>query len=102
MCIRDRNSIVHMQYEGFVQVTYELFEKTEKDSDHVITMGKNEVFPELEKKFLGMCEGEEATVTLPPESAFFDDGHSELKIAPYTTLVFEVKITKVEQPKDEL
>ena len=95
----EEGDTLSMQYQGYMQVTMELFEKTKEGEDHEVKLGTNQVFPDLEKHFVGMCLGEEATITIPQEDAFGDEGHEELGIPPFASLVFDVKITKIEKPQ---
>lgn len=95
------NDTISLQYDGFVQVTYDRFETTRGEADYVVELGKNQVFPELEKHFKGMCLGEKATITLPPNVAMFEEGNQNLDIAPYATLVFEIEVTNIDKHKKE-
>lgn len=99
----EEGDILHMQYQGYIQVTMDLFEKTKEGEDHAVELGKNQVFPDLEKHFVGMCSGEHATIVIPQEDAFGDEGHTELSIPPFASLVFDVQLTKIDKVKrDEL
>merc|ERR1712048_469207 len=53
----EENDIVSLQYDGFVQVTYDRFETTKGQDDYVVEMGQNQIFPELEAHLTGMCLG---------------------------------------------
>lgn len=58
-------------------------------------LGAGQVIPGLEKGVMKMKVGEKATIVIPSPLAYGDKGMPQAKIAPYTTLVFDVELLGV-------
>lgn len=84
-----------LQYQGYMQVTMDLFEKSKEEEDHEVVMGKTQIFKDLAKHFIGMCSGEHASIVIPQKDAFGSEGHSTLGIPPYASLVFNVQMNNI-------
>ncbi|PLX22867.1 MAG: hypothetical protein C0599_05415 [Salinivirgaceae bacterium] len=59
------------------------------------TLGAEQVIPGLEQGVMKMKVGEKATIIIPSPLAYGDDGLPQAKIAPNTTLVFDVELLDV-------
>lgn len=96
----EANDFIHVQWNGYFQVTFESFQASDHNQDEVIRLGNNELFPALEKNLLGMCIGEKRQVVVPQEEAFGAEGMESLKIPPYTTLVYDIELNNIIKPSE--
>ncbi|KAM9744967.1 peptidyl-prolyl cis-trans isomerase FKBP10-like [Menidia menidia] len=64
-------------------------------------LGQGHLIQGLDQGLLGMCVGERRTIIVPPFLAFGEKGHGT-KIPPQATLVFEVLMVDIFNPKDDL
>jgi FKBP-type peptidyl-prolyl cis-trans isomerase len=58
-------------------------------------VGNEKVLEGLERGVMQMKVGEKATIVIPSPLAYGDEGMPEAKIAPFTTLVFDVELKKI-------
>uniref|UniRef100_A0A8D3AB10 peptidylprolyl isomerase n=1 Tax=Scophthalmus maximus TaxID=52904 RepID=A0A8D3AB10_SCOMX len=64
-------------------------------------LGQGDLIKGMDEGLLGMCVGERRTVFVPPFLAYGEEGHGTL-VPPQATLVFEVLLIDVFNPKDDL
>ncbi|KAM4531191.1 peptidyl-prolyl cis-trans isomerase FKBP10-like [Odontesthes bonariensis] len=64
-------------------------------------LGQGDLIKGLDEGLLGMCVGERRVIIVPPFLAFGENGHGA-KIPPQATLLFEVLMIDVFNPKDDL
>ncbi|XP_062294671.1 peptidyl-prolyl cis-trans isomerase FKBP10 [Scomber scombrus] len=64
-------------------------------------LGKDHIIKGMEEGLLGMCVGERRIVIVPPFLAYGENGYGT-QVPPQATLVFEVLMVDVFNPKDDL
>ncbi|KAM6913849.1 peptidyl-prolyl cis-trans isomerase FKBP10-like [Lycodopsis pacificus] len=64
-------------------------------------LGQGDLIKGMEEGLLGMCVGERRIVIIPPFLAYGETGHGT-RVPPQATLVFEVLLVDVFNPKDDL
>lgn len=69
-----------------------VIDSTRNNNPIKLTLGKNEIFPAVEKRIIGMVEGECKNFTIPPNKAY---GRHRRKLV----FVFDRKDIKVKNPK---
>ncbi|MCB0402277.1 MAG: FKBP-type peptidyl-prolyl cis-trans isomerase [Flavobacteriales bacterium] len=90
---RDREITIH--YKGSFLNNLE-FDNTYSGSGLTFNYGTpGQVIPGLEKALKGMREGEKAKIIIPSQLAFGEEGSSTQVVPPYTSLVYELEIVKI-------
>ncbi|KAK2893577.1 peptidyl-prolyl cis-trans isomerase FKBP10 [Channa argus] len=64
-------------------------------------LGKGDLIKGMDEGLLGMCVGERRVIIVPPFLAYGENGYGSL-VPPQATLVFEVLLVDVFNPKDEI
>ncbi|XP_074512300.1 peptidyl-prolyl cis-trans isomerase FKBP10-like [Sebastes fasciatus] len=64
-------------------------------------LGQGDLIKGMDEGLLGMCVGERRLIIVPPFLAYGETGHGTL-VPPQATLVFEVLLVDVFNPKDDL
>lgn len=64
-------------------------------------LGQGDLIKGMDEGLLGMCVGETRVVIIPPFLAYGETGHGT-QVPPQATLVFEVLLVDVFNPKDDL
>ncbi|KAM4716772.1 peptidyl-prolyl cis-trans isomerase FKBP10-like [Anableps anableps] len=64
-------------------------------------LGQGDIIKGMDEGLLGMCVGERRIIIVPPFLAYGETGHGT-KIPPQATLVFEVLLVDVFNPKDDV
>lgn len=73
------------------------FDNTYLDMAFTFTLGTpDQVIKGLELAIKGMKQGEEAEIVIPSQFAFGEGGSSTGVVPPYTTVVYKLKIVKIE------
>ncbi|XP_072224906.1 peptidyl-prolyl cis-trans isomerase FKBP10-like [Leuresthes tenuis] len=83
-------------------LTGETFQSSySKNGTYDTYLGQGDLIKGLDEGLLGMCVGERRIIIVPPFLAFGENGHGT-KVPPQATLVFEVLMVDVFNPKDDL
>ncbi|KAH8294587.1 hypothetical protein KR018_000020 [Drosophila ironensis] len=65
------------------------------------TLGAKQVIKGWDQGILGMCEGEQRKLTIPPELGYGSTGAGNGVIPPNAVLIFDVELVKIE-PRGDL
>ncbi|PVU95830.1 hypothetical protein BB559_002587 [Furculomyces boomerangus] len=94
---------VHVHYSGKLESNGKVFDSSYKRNTPLpFKLGSGRVIKGWEQGILGMCVGEERTLTIPHELAYGERGFPPI-IPPKSTLIFDVKLMKIDSgsSKDE-
>lgn len=95
-----KGDTLHMQYKGTLHKTGEEFDSSySRNQPFVFTLGTGQVIKGWDQGLLGMCEGEERKLVVPPDMGYGARG-APPKIPANAALVFEVKLDKIERHGD--
>lgn len=95
-----KGDTLHMQYRGTLHETGEEFDSSySRNQPFVFTLGTGQVIKGWDQGLLGMCEGEERKLVVPPDMGYGSRG-APPKIPANAALVFEVKLDKIERHGD--
>uniref|UniRef100_A0A673BPN6 peptidylprolyl isomerase n=1 Tax=Sphaeramia orbicularis TaxID=375764 RepID=A0A673BPN6_9TELE len=72
-----------------------------RNSTYDTYLGQGDLIKGMDEGLLGMCVGERRVIIVPPFLAYGESGHGT-KVPPQATLVFEVLLADVFNPKDDL
>ncbi|XP_024128307.1 peptidyl-prolyl cis-trans isomerase FKBP10 [Oryzias melastigma] len=95
------SDFVRYHYNGSL-LTDETFDSRYSSNETYDTyLGQGDLIKGLEEGLLGMCVGERRVIIVPPFLAYGEQGHGA-EIPPQATLVFEVLMVDLFNPKDDL
>lgn len=94
---------VTMEYTGFIHEASETGEKgkqfdTSKGREEgpmKLQIGIGDVIKGWDEGLLGLCKGAKATIVIPPEFGYGDEGSFEYKIPGGATLLYDVEILDI-------
>ncbi|XP_017088627.2 peptidyl-prolyl cis-trans isomerase FKBP2 [Drosophila bipectinata] len=97
-CTRKAKSgdMVHVHYKGSLQDGTEFDSSHKRGTPFSFTLGAKQVIKGWDQGLLGMCEGEQRKLTIPPESGYGSSGAGGGKIPPNAVLIFDVEMVKIE------
>ncbi|XP_017062108.1 FK506-binding protein 2 [Drosophila ficusphila] len=97
-CTRKAKSgdLVHVHYKGTLQDGSEFDSSYSRGSPFSFTLGARQVIKGWDQGILGMCEGEQRKLTIPPELGYGASGAGGGKIPPNAVLVFDVELMKID------
>ncbi|XP_056143308.1 peptidyl-prolyl cis-trans isomerase FKBP10 isoform X2 [Lampris incognitus] len=72
-----------------------------KNTTYDTYVGQGDIIKGMDEGLLGMCVGERRIIIVPPFLAYGDKGYGTL-IPPHATLVYEVLVVDLFNPKDDL
>ncbi|XP_028268607.1 peptidyl-prolyl cis-trans isomerase FKBP10-like [Parambassis ranga] len=95
------SDFVRYRYNGTL-LSGEAFDSSySKNSTYDTYLGQDDVIKGMEEGLLGMCVGERRIIIIPPFLAYGESGYGT-QVPPQATLVFEVLMVDVFNPKDDL
>merc|ERR1712156_636038 len=71
------------------------------EGDFKATIGRGHVIHGVDEGMRGMCVGEKRTITIHPDWAYGERGNPGV-VPPNAVLIFDVEMTDIERPKEEL
>lgn len=86
---------VSLIYTAWLANGSKVDESNDRKSPYSFVVGANEVIHGWDKGIIGMKEGGRRKLTIPPELAYGSEG-SEPTIPPFSTLILEMELLKVE------
>ncbi|XP_041983118.1 peptidyl-prolyl cis-trans isomerase FKBP2 [Aricia agestis] len=95
-----KGDLLHMHYTGTLQDGTEFDSSIPRGNPLTFTLGSGQVIKGWDQGLIGMCEGEQRKLVIPPELAYGEAG-APPKIPKSATLTFHVDLVKIER-KDEL
>ncbi|EDV43234.1 uncharacterized protein Dana_GF18389 [Drosophila ananassae] len=97
-CTRKAKSgdLVHVHYKGSLQDGTEFDSSHKRGTPFSFTLGAKQVIKGWDQGLLGMCEGEQRKLTIPPELGYGSTGAGGGKIPPNAVLIFDVEMVKIE------
>ncbi|KAH8318862.1 hypothetical protein KR074_008360 [Drosophila pseudoananassae] len=97
-CTRKAKSgdMVHVHYKGSLQDGTEFDSSHKRGTPFSFTLGAKQVIKGWDQGLLGMCEGEQRKLTIPPELGYGSSGAGGGKIPPNAVLIFDVEMVKIE------
>ncbi|XP_033163287.1 peptidyl-prolyl cis-trans isomerase FKBP2 [Drosophila mauritiana] len=88
--------LVHVHYRGALQDGTEFDSSYSRGTPFSFTLGARQVIKGWDQGILGMCEGEQRKLTIPPELGYGASGAGGGKIPPNAVLVFDTELVKIE------
>jgi len=95
-----KGDLLHMHYTGTLDDGTEFDSSIPRGNPLTFTLGSGQVIKGWDQGLMGMCEGEQRKLVIPPELAYGEAG-APPKIPKSATLTFHVDLVKIER-KDEL
>lgn len=96
-----RTDFVRYHYNGTL-LTGEAFDSSySRKQTHDSLVGDNRLIKGMDEGLLGMCVGEVRNIVIPPFKAYGEKGYGS-EIPPQATLVFDVLLVDLFNPKDDL
>ncbi|XP_072933492.1 peptidyl-prolyl cis-trans isomerase FKBP2 [Epargyreus clarus] len=95
-----KGDLLHMHYTGTLDDGTEFDSSIPRGNPLTFTLGSGQVIKGWDQGLMGMCEGEQRKLVIPPELAYGEAG-APPKIPKSATLTFHVELVKIER-KDEL
>ncbi|XP_028166903.1 peptidyl-prolyl cis-trans isomerase FKBP2 [Ostrinia nubilalis] len=95
-----KGDLLHMHYTGTLEDGTEFDSSIPRGNPLTFTLGSGQVIRGWDQGLMGMCEGEQRKLVIPPELAYGEAG-APPKIPKSATLTFHVDLVKIER-KDEL
>ena len=95
-----KGDLLHMHYTGTLEDGTEFDSSISRGTPLTFTLGHGQVIKGWDQGLMGMCEGEQRKLVIPPELAYGEAG-APPKIPKSATLIFHVDLVKIER-KDEL
>ncbi|CAB3233671.1 unnamed protein product [Arctia plantaginis] len=95
-----KGDLLHMHYTGTLEDGTEFDSSIPRGNPLTFTLGSGQVIKGWDQGLIGMCEGEQRKLVIPPELAYGAAG-APPKIPQSATLTFHVDLVKIER-KDEL
>ncbi|RVE53374.1 hypothetical protein evm_001944 [Chilo suppressalis] len=95
-----KGDLLHMHYTGTLDDGTEFDSSIPRGNPLTFTLGSGQVIKGWDQGLIGMCEGEQRKLVIPPELAYGEAG-APPKIPKSATLTFHVDLVKIER-KDEL
>lgn len=95
-----KGDLLHMHYTGTLEDGTEFDSSIPRGNPLTFTLGSGQVIKGWDQGLIGMCEGEQRKLVIPPELAYGEAG-APPKIPKSATLIFHVDLVKIER-KDEL
>ncbi|XP_059051821.1 peptidyl-prolyl cis-trans isomerase FKBP2 [Achroia grisella] len=95
-----KGDLLHMHYTGTLDDGTEFDSSIPRGNPLTFTLGSGQVIKGWDQGLMGMCEGEQRKLVIPPELGYGDAG-APPKIPKSATLTFHVDLVKIER-KDEL
>ncbi|XP_045454433.1 uncharacterized protein LOC123663842 isoform X2 [Melitaea cinxia] len=95
-----KGDLLHMHYTGTLEDGTEFDSSIPRGNPLTFTLGSGQVIKGWDQGLIGMCEGEQRKLVIPPELAYGEAG-APPKIPKSATLTFHVDLVKIER-KDEL
>ncbi|CAH0596248.1 unnamed protein product [Chrysodeixis includens] len=95
-----KGDLLHMHYTGTLEDGTEFDSSIPRGNPLTFTLGSGQVIKGWDQGLMGMCEGEQRKLVIPPELAYGEAG-APPKIPKSATLTFHVDLVKIER-KDEL
>ncbi|XP_013186102.1 peptidyl-prolyl cis-trans isomerase FKBP2 [Amyelois transitella] len=95
-----KGDLLHMHYTGTLEDGTEFDSSIPRGNPLTFTLGSGQVIKGWDQGLIGMCEGEQRKLVIPPELAYGEAG-APPKIPKSATLTFHVDLVKIDR-KDEL
>ncbi|XP_050354908.1 peptidyl-prolyl cis-trans isomerase FKBP2 [Nymphalis io] len=95
-----KGDLLHMHYTGILDDGTEFDSSIPRGNPLTFTLGSGQVIKGWDQGLMGMCEGEQRKLVIPPELAYGEVG-APPKIPKSATLTFHVDLVKIER-RDEL
>ncbi|XP_026761440.1 peptidyl-prolyl cis-trans isomerase FKBP2 isoform X1 [Galleria mellonella] len=95
-----KGDLLHMHYTGTLDDGTEFDSSIPRGNPLTFTLGAGQVIKGWDQGLIGMCEGEQRKLVIPPELGYGEAG-APPKIPKSATLTFHVDLVKIER-KDEL
>ncbi|CAG4960221.1 unnamed protein product [Colias eurytheme] len=95
-----KGDLLHMHYTGTLEDGTEFDSSIPRGNPLTFSLGAGQVIKGWDQGLIGMCEGEQRKLVIPPELAYGEAG-APPKIPKSATLTFHVDLVKIER-KDEL
>ncbi|KAG6462954.1 hypothetical protein O3G_MSEX013559 [Manduca sexta] len=95
-----KGDLLHMHYTGTLDDGTEFDSSIPRGNPLTFTLGSGQVIKGWDQGLIGMCEGEQRKLVIPPELAYGEAG-APPKIPKSATLTFHVDLVKIER-RDEL
>ncbi|KAH8382387.1 hypothetical protein KR009_003312 [Drosophila setifemur] len=93
--------LVHVHYKGSLQNGEEFDSSHKRGTPFSFTLGARQVIKGWDQGLLGMCEGEQRKLTIPPELGYGATGAGGGKIPPNSVLIFDVEMVKIDPKGSE-
>ncbi|GAA6217977.1 peptidyl-prolyl cis-trans isomerase FKBP10-like [Lates japonicus] len=95
------SDFVRYHYNGTL-LSGEAFDSSySRNNTYNAYLGQGDLIKGMDEGLLGMCVGERRIIIVPPFLAYGEDGYGTL-VPPQATLVFEVLLVDMFNPKDDL
>ncbi|XP_018516078.1 LOW QUALITY PROTEIN: peptidyl-prolyl cis-trans isomerase FKBP10 [Lates calcarifer] len=95
------SDFVRYHYNGTL-LSGEAFDSSySRNNTYNTYLGQGDLIKGMDEGLLGMCVGERRIIIVPPFLAYGEDGYGTL-VPPQATLVFEVLLVDMFNPKDDL
>ncbi|XP_061906085.1 peptidyl-prolyl cis-trans isomerase FKBP10 isoform X1 [Entelurus aequoreus] len=94
------SDFLRYHYNGTL-LSGQAFDSSHKNATYDTYLGQGDVIEGMEQGLLGMCVTERRVIIIPPFLAYGENGHGRL-VPPQATLIFDVLMVDVFNPKDEL
>ncbi|XP_053615371.1 peptidyl-prolyl cis-trans isomerase FKBP2 [Plodia interpunctella] len=95
-----KGDLLHMHYTGTLEDGTEFDSSIPRGNPLTFTLGSGQVIKGWDQGLMGMCEGEQRKLVIPPELGYGEAG-APPKIPKSATLTFHVDLVKIDR-KDEL
>lgn len=97
----EATDFVRYHYNGTL-LSGEAFDSSySRNATYDTYLGQGDLIPGMDEGLLGMCVGENRIIIIPPFLAYGESG-SGTRVPPQATLVFEVLLVDLFNPKDDL
>lgn len=86
---------VQVLYKAYFLDGTQFYSCSDRDNPQTFEIGKNQIAAGIEAMVQQMHVGEDVTIVVPSRMAFSEAGNTELKVPPYTPVVFRLELVRI-------